>query len=193
MTSELGLLDSFNVLKDFPIVKTTIIEKKIDLMNINYPCYIKVDSYIHKKQNGGVFFCDDKSSGENAFDKIKTNFPENKIVYQEVVNGLQIIIGIKKDNVFNKVIMFGEGGSNLDEKNIVFRTINMNRTEISKMFKDLKIGREISLYRHKEKLISLVEMVSYFARYNNIEEMDLNPVILSDKGPLIVDARIKNG
>lgn len=186
----LGVLESFEVLKDFPIVKTVIVDKKDDLKDLEYPCYLKVDSYVHKKQNGGVFYCDDETSANVASDLIKKNFPKNKIVAQPVVKGLQLVAGIKKDNVFGKVLMFGLGGSNLDEKNVTFRALKINRTEINRMFKDLKIN-EIQEYKYKEKLISLIEMISYFAIYNDVKELDLNPIILGSRGPLIVDARIE--
>lgn len=185
-----GLLHSFEALKDFPIVETIVINSELDLKNLNYPCYLKIDSHIHKKEAGGVFFCDDITSSNSAFVEMKKKFPKNRIVYQPLVEGFHSIIGIKEEEVFGKVLMFGVGGSDLVNRKIVFRTSKINRSEIKEMINSINV-KEIKNYNHKEKLISLIEMISFWARYNDVKEMDLNPVILSKDGPLIVDARME--
>ncbi len=188
---KLGVVDSFKELKDFPIISIKEIKEEKDLNTLKYPCYLKIDSYIHKKENGGVFFCDDKQSGIRAFYSIKEKFPNTKIISQNSIEGEQIVIGVKNDKVFGKIIMFGSGGNNLEKNDITFRTVKINRTQIKEMFQELKIYDFIKNYKYKEKLISLIEMTSFFSIHKNIDEMDLNPVILTNEGPVIVDARIK--
>lgn len=184
-----GLIDSFDILKDFNIAKFLIIEDISDLNKLNFPYYMKIDSEKHKLNLGGVLFCENLEKAKENYKILKDKFKE-KIVIQEKVKGVELILGIKKDEVFGFVLMLGFGGSNLSKENLTFRVLKLSRTEISNALSEFD-KNILKSYSHKERLISFIEMICFLVEKINIKEMDLNPIILSDKGPFIVDARIK--
>ncbi|MDD2444675.1 MAG: acetate--CoA ligase family protein [Candidatus Nanoarchaeia archaeon] len=184
-----GLISSFKILEDFNIAKYSIIESVSDLNNLNFPYYMKIDSEKHKLSLGGVLFCENLEKAKENYNLLKNKF-NNKIIIQEEIKGTELILGIKKDDVFGFVLMLGFGGKNLSKENLIFRILKLNRSEISNALSEFN-ENILRNYIHKEKLISFIEMICFLVEKVNIKEMDLNPIILSNKGPFIVDARIK--
>lgn len=184
-----GLIDSFGILRDFNIAKFFIVESSSDLNKLKFPYYMKIDSEKHKLNLGGVLFCKDLEEAEKNYKLLKNKFSE-RIVIQEEIKGIELILGIKKDDIFGFVLMLGFGGSKLFKEGITFRVLKLNRSEINNALNEF--DKDIlKKYVYKEKLISFIEMICFLAEKINIKEMDLNPIILSNKGPFIVDARIK--
>ena len=63
--------------------------------------------------------------------EFKKKFPQKTFLVQENVEGSQIMLGIKEDKTFGKIILIGEGGSSVEEKkNIQFRVLPMGEAEI---------------------------------------------------------------
>lgn len=116
-----------------------------------------------------------------------------KIVIQEAKDGKEMIIGIKDDKVFGKLLLVGFGGINAEVlKDVSFRALPVDKEEIKKMLEELKLYPSL-VTRKKyavDKFISMIEEVSKIAVKQKIMEMDLNPVILDEKDAYIVDARI---
>jgi acetyltransferase len=112
-------------------------------------------------------------------------------------NGLEIIIGTKIDEQFGPVIMYGLGGIMVEiMKDVTFWVLPVSPTSCKKMIQDTRSSILLDGVRgHKgydkkalKKLISLCS--DLIEAYPEIEEMDLNPVILHEKGLEVVDARI---
>lgn len=186
-----SLIDSFNILKDFNLAKYFIIEKNSDLEKLEFPYYMKIDSEKHKLSLGGVLFCNNLEKAKENYKILKEKFDE-EIIIQEKVEGTELILGIKKDSIFGYVLMLGFGGNNISKDNLIFRVLRINRSEISNVLSKLDKEKILKNYFYREKLISFIEMICFLAEKIDIKEMDLNPIILSKKGPVIVDARIKN-
>jgi len=111
--------------------------------------------------------------------------------------GAEVIIGTKIDDQFGPVIMFGIGGILVEiMKDVVFRVLPISSTAADKMIREIKAYPMLSGARGQapldrqavsELLLLCSELVE---SYPEIKEMDLNPVILYEKGISIVDARI---
>ncbi|MBW2607767.1 MAG: acetate--CoA ligase family protein, partial [Deltaproteobacteria bacterium] len=172
------------------------------------PVALKIVSpdILHKSDAGGVKI---KLSGENeirsAFKEIAENakrFDPNARIRGILVSpmakeGLEVIIGTKIDDQFGPIIMYGLGGVMVEIlKDVSFRVLPISPTAARKMLEETKSypildgvrGRPACDKKALRKLLLLCSEI--IEAYPEIEEMDLNPVIVHEKGLSIVDARI---
>jgi acetyltransferase len=119
------------------------------------------------------------------------------LVTPMVAAGLEVIIGTKTDDQFGPVIMYGLGGIMVEVlKDVAFRVLPVTPTDIKHMIAETKSGPILKGIRGQapldqkalRKLLTICAEVA--EAYPEIEEMDLNPVIVHEKGVSLVDARI---
>jgi len=111
--------------------------------------------------------------------------------------GVEVIIGTKIDDQFGPVIMYGLGGIMVEIlRDVAFRVLPISYTEARKMIEETKSYPILDGVRgtpalDKTALRKLLMLCSDIVEsYPDIEEMDLNPVIVHEKGVSVVDARI---
>ncbi len=111
--------------------------------------------------------------------------------------GVEVIIGTKTDDQFGPVIMYGLGGIMVEIlKDVAFRVLPISPTDARKMIEETKSypildGARGNPPGDKKALRKLLMLCSDIVEsYPQIEEMDLNPVIVHQKGVSVVDARI---
>jgi acetyltransferase len=111
--------------------------------------------------------------------------------------GVEVIIGTKIDDQFGPIIMYGLGGIMVEVlKDVAFRVLPITPTDARKMIEETKSypildGARGNSPLDKKALRKLLTLCSDVVEaYPQIEEMDLNPVIVHQKGISIVDARI---
>jgi len=111
--------------------------------------------------------------------------------------GLEIIIGTKIDEQFGPVIMYGLGGIMVEiMKDVTFWVLPISSNSSKRMLEDTRSSVLLDGVRghkgyDKKSLKKLISMCSELIEsYPEIEEMDLNPVLLYEKGLDVVDARI---
>jgi acetyltransferase len=112
-------------------------------------------------------------------------------------SGVEIIIGTKTDDQFGPVIMYGLGGILVEIlKDVSFRVLPISPSSAKKMIEETKSAPILDGVRgqgpyDKRALKSILMMCSELVEaYPEIQEMDLNPVIVHERGISIVDARI---
>jgi len=111
--------------------------------------------------------------------------------------GLEAIIGSKTDDQFGPVIMFGIGGIMVEVlKDVVFRVLPISERSARRMIEKIRSVELLNGFRGKppvdkkaikELLLTISEIVG---SYDDIQEIDLNPVIVYEQGLSIADARI---
>ncbi|MDD3045429.1 MAG: GNAT family N-acetyltransferase, partial [Candidatus Delongbacteria bacterium] len=175
-----------------------------------YPVVFKIDSpqITHKTDAGGVIT--DINSGETArlsYKKIISNVSQARpdaeilgITVQKMIrmkDSVEIILGIKRDNVFGTVILVGSGGVTAElysDTSLGFPPLNERLAR--RMLEDLKIWPLLKGYRGKppvdiDKLIEVMIRLSYLAAdYPEITELDINPLIAGSEGVWALDARV---
>jgi acetyltransferase len=111
--------------------------------------------------------------------------------------GVEVIIGTKYDDQFGPVIMYGLGGIMVEIiKDISFRVLPITRSAAKKMIEQTKSfpilnGARGNPLKDQKAIRGLLMLCSEIVEaYPQIEEMDLNPVIVHEKGLSIVDARV---
>ena len=187
--------------------------RKIDEVNqttskIPHPLAMKVvcPDIIHKSDAGGIKLnLEGKAQVQAAFEEIVANACKvttrdrvlGTLISPMAAEGQECIVGMIRDPQFGPVIMFGLGGIFVEVlKDISFRVAPLADEDIDEMIKEIKgykvltgirgeKPRDIDAIRH------ILAKLSDIAIDNpEIREVDLNPVIIHEKGASIVDSRM---
>lgn len=177
---------------------------------IGYPVVLKILSpdITHKSDVFGVVLNinDDAlltAAYKNMVDCISTDLPKARILGVTVQpmfdnkDAVELILGIKKDPIFGTVILLGMGGTCTElfqDKRLCFPPVN--ELIARQMIESLMIYPVLKGYRGNspkniEKLIETIIRLSYLAAdYPEIEELDINPLLVTPKDVVALDARI---
>ena len=171
------------------------------------PFALKVVSkdVIHKTDAHGVALgLSDISAVGSAWEEIsrsvKKKHPKAKIsgmVLQKMRVGKEVIIGMKRDPVFGPAIVFGLGGIFVEAlKDTSLRVAPIDAKAAQMMVKEIKGLKLLQGLRGEEsvKFAALEKLIVNLSRLAlsdpKITEIDLNPVMATATGILVVDARI---
>jgi len=191
----LGVKESFEFLKDVSIAKWVVVKDLKDLTKFSFPCYLKADIAEHKTEFKAVVKCNTIEEAKENLQSLHKRFPHNLILVQENFDGIEMIVGLKEDEVFGKLLVVGFGGTFAEVKrDVSFRALPVSRKDVIEMVSSLK-GFGIFSARGKnynlDNFYTLVEKVAYLGEKKKIKELDLNPVIVGEKESKIVDARME--
>jgi len=175
---------------------------------IGYPVVLKIVSpdVIHKFDVGGVFLnLKTPEEVRNAFDNILGNVRKHKpnakvlgVVVQEMAPpSTEVIVGAIKDPQFGPALMFGLGGIFVEIlKDVTFRIAPVSEEEARDMITEIKAHPVLKGYRGMppadvEAIVQIIVNTSRLVMdHLEIKELDLNPIIVYEKGAKTVDARI---
>jgi len=170
---------------------------------IPFPCVLKTDDpkIAHRLgKNAIALNIKDEKSLENAFLKMKKSTKAIRFLVQPMVRpGIEIILGMKRDQTFGPVILCGWGGSLTEvfkDKFIVTGVFDKKYFEKKlsglKIFPILKGFRGEAGYELKT-ISSVAEAISKITENNpTIKEIDVNPLVVYNDGRegKILDAKI---
>jgi len=119
-------------------------------------------------------------------------------VQEMVQGGVEVIIGVTKDPVFGPAIMFGLGGIFVEAlRDVSFRIAPLIRADAEEMIDEIRGRRVLEGMRGKppadrEALVDILLRVSQFVtdHGDQIDELDLNPLVVLPDGAKVVDALI---
>ena len=120
------------------------------------------------------------------------------LVQEMIQGGVEVIVGVTKDPVFGPVIMFGLGGIFVEVlKDVSFRVAPLLRRDAEEMIEEIRgypilEGVRGQLPVSKEALIDVILKVSDLvtAYQDDIDELDINPLLLFPDGACAVDALV---
>ena len=174
--------------------------------DIGYPVVAKIVSpdILHKTEAGGVLLnLNDGSAVRAAYEQITDRARQGKAAVRGVLigrmapPGTEVIVGVIQDAQFGPVVMFGLGGVFVEVyQDVSFRLVPLSKQDAAAMIQEVKAFPVLQGVRGKrsadlEALTDLLLKVSQIAEENpEIAEMDLNPVIIYEKGLSVVDVRI---
>ncbi len=175
---------------------------------IGYPVVLKIVSpdVLHKSDVGGVML-DLKKTAEvkDAYEKILANVKKHKpdakivgVLVQEMApSSTEVIVGSTKDPQFGPAIMFGLGGIFVEIlKDVTFRIAPLSETDAKEMITEVKGYPILKGYRGQppadtDAIVKILMNASRLVMdHMEIKELDLNPIIVYQKGAKTVDARI---
>ena len=157
-----------------------------------FPLVLKVSDpkIIHRNKEGGVFL-DIKSLKELEIKFDVLQRVTDKIVIQKMIEPeAEIIVGAKKDADFGHLLMFGSGGIHTEYlKDVNFAVLPLNYKNMIDLIDKTKVA---SLISDKKVFWPIFSSLSkLLADFPEIEEIDLNPVVLSHGKLYCVDIKIK--
>ena len=175
---------------------------------MGFPVVLKIDSpdLLHKTDIGGVKLnlqSDEevKSAYSEMITQIKSQHPEARVngtvVSAMASPGLEVIMGMNRDEQFGPIILFGLGGITVELfRDVSLRLLPFSREDALGMLREIKGASLLAGYRGKPPVDenALVEGLLALARiaeeHEDIMEIDLNPVFAYTDGMVVVDARI---
>jgi acyl-CoA synthetase (NDP forming) len=175
---------------------------------LGYPVVLKIVSpdIIHKSDVGGVIInLDSREEVQKAYKQILSSAHRLKakarllgvLVQKMAPASTEVIIGAIKDPQFGPALMFGLGGIFVEVlKDVSFRIAPIYEDEAREMISEVKAYPLLKGYRNTppadiDAIIDILLKTSKLIMdHQNIKELDLNPIIVYEKGATTVDARI---
>lgn len=176
---------------------------------IGYPIVCKIASpdIVHKTEAGGIKLnLKNAEEVKSAYDEIIENAmkynAEAKIVGVNVQKmtekGItEVIIGMTTDPQFGPALMFGLGGIFVEiYKDVSFRVCPITEYDANEMIRDIKAFPLLDGFRGAQKadIKAIVDILLKICKLSlevqEIDQIDLNPIIALPKGAAVVDARI---
>jgi succinyl-CoA synthetase beta subunit len=164
------------------------------------PIVMKVlsDKQLHKSKAGLVKLnlttAKEVETAYNELHKKALRLKPYKIIVQKMSEqGNEIILGGRTDPQFGKVVLIGLGGIYVEIfRDFALRVAPISRYDAKEMLAQLKSQKIITHDGKHTKLIEelLAKIAKLMQENDSISELDLNPVIITDKGYQIVDIRI---
>ncbi len=178
-------------------------EKQLEvaLKKVGFPCVMKVSNgIIHKTEVKGVKLnIVDEKEAKKVFKKLIKIKGCKKVLVQEMIKeGYEIIVGAKKDLQFGRIVVLGAGGIFTEIlKDVTFRICPITREDAEKMLKEVKFSNLLLKgFRGKkpanpEAIVDVILAVSrIITKYKKIKELDINPLIATEKSAIAADVRI---
>ena len=181
---------------------TTTIDDAIQFAEkIGYPLVGKVVSprIVHKSDGGGVEL---GITGETGLRETFSRFSRIEgfagMLVEEMLAGIELIIGAKGDYQFGPVILLGIGGTFVElYKDVTLRMAPLRERDIASMIRSLRAHPLLEGYRGlspvnlnalTKTLLTFSDLVMDLEEW--FESVDLNPVICSSERCTVADARI---
>ncbi len=186
--------------EEIPIANIT--DAVASAAHLGYPVVLKglAEGRLHKSEAGLVITdIRDANHLEKSFDELlKKLHPGSGMLLQRQVSGwLELIMGYLRDPQYGPCVMFGLGGLFAETLgDAIFSPAPLTLNKAADLVNRLKNRHLLAGTRGKPAaprediarcLVSLGELG---VSCPSIREMDLNPLILSETGPVIVDASI---
>ena len=155
---------------------------------------------VHKTEHGLVHLgITDKTLLEAAYHHIQEKLDHHgrMLIQKEVKSDYELIAGFIRDDQFGPCVMFGLGGifSEL-ESDVVFAMAPLDRESALKLIGRIRGKRLLQGFRGmtplKENTMAdiLVKLGDVGIAYPQIDQIDINPLAVSQGSPLAVDASI---
>jgi len=135
-------------------------------------------------------------------ERVKALKPEARIdgvcIQRQIPQGQEIIVGAVHDEQFGPLVMFGSGGVEVEGlRDVAFALAPLNQAEAESMIRKTWAGRKLRGFRgippvDEEAVIDTLIKLSWLVyEHREIEEIEINPLRVLNKGAAAVDVRLK--
>lgn len=195
-----------------PVTRLEVAENEVEAVRaaerIGFPVVLKIVSpdIVHKSDVGGVVVnLKDADDVRGAFGQIMKNVRKHNVkakivgvlVQEMAPASTEVIVGSVKDPQFGPALMFGLGGIFVEVlKDVAFRIAPIIEEEAREMISEVKAYPLLKGYRDSPPadIDAIVKILLSTSRlvteHQEIKELDLNPIMVYEKGAITVDARI---
>ncbi len=175
---------------------------------IGFPVAVKIHSadITHKTEAGGVMLGLSSrqhvaEAAEALMKAARAAYPQAKLdgfLVQEMVSGIETIVGAHSDPLYGPLLLVGAGGVLVElVRDVAQRLLPVSEGEIGGMIDSLKVNRLLAGYRgrppadRKEFEASVLALSRFYLDHRaRIAEIEINPLIVRSQGALAVDVRV---
>jgi len=201
------LLQAYNF--NLPLTKTakTLEQAEQTGAKVGYPAALKIDSpnITHKTDIEAIQTnIQNRKQLKKGFKQIKQNVEEKKpesqvngVIIQEMIDGIEVALGMKRDPQFGPMILIGLGGIYIEALHDITLGIApiseqeaeqmIQQLQSSEIFKGVR-GEESHIEPVKDAIIRLGELAM---NHDEIEEIDINPFILKGDTGYVADIEME--
>ncbi len=193
------LLDAAGINRAAEIVAQTTDEAMAAADEVGFPLVMKVVGPVHKSDVGGV------KLNVTSMDEVITEMERmmeikdaTGILFQPMLSGTELFAGVKKEDAFGHMILFGLGGIFIEVLKDVKTVLSpVSKDEVLREMKQLASYKIIEGVRGQEgvnqnKFADIITRLSALVQAApEIYEMDLNPLLGTKNDVVAVDARIR--
>jgi acyl-CoA synthetase (NDP forming) len=171
---------------------------------LGYPVVVKVadPGLVHKTDVGGVKLnLRDADAVRAAYRSIASTLrvPEPAVLIQPMAKGqVELVAGIVHDPLFGSLVMVGLGGVHTEVfADRAFRLVPMSDRDAGRMWRSLRAAPLLTGYRGSPAVDTdaLEDLLLRLGRLADdlpeVAELDLNPILVSAEGVLVVDAKLR--
>lgn len=159
---------------------------------------------VHKSDAGGLRLGLQNGEIETAAREMEARLnaqgyaPVHFLVQPMAMPGVEMLIGTVQDARFGPIVACGAGGTTVELlKDVAVRLAPLSRRDAQEMIHELRTLPLLEGYRGAtpkdvDALIDVLLRVAQLAEdLTQIAEMDLNPLLLHERGATLVDARVR--
>jgi acetate---CoA ligase (ADP-forming) len=175
---------------------------------IGFPVVMKISSpdILHKTDVGGVKTgVGSAKEAKEAFTQITMNarrlmpsaFINGVSVHETVRPGREVILGVTFDRTFGHMVMFGLGGIYVEVmKDVSFRIVPVTPDDAYEMVREIRAFPLLKGTRGERPADtdaiaeSIMRICGLVRDFGEIQELDINPLVVLEKGATALDARI---
>ena len=186
-----------------PVVDEFVSVKKEEVLafarRTEFPVVAKVVGPVHKSDVGGVVL-NIKTEQHLAleFDRMMQIPGATAVMVQPMLKGTELFIGAKYEEKFGHVVLCGLGGIFVEVlKDVSSGLAPLSYEEAYSMIRSLRAYKIIKGTRgqkgvNEDRFAEIIVRLSTLLRFaTEIKEMDINPLLATEKNVIAVDARIR--
>jgi len=174
---------------------------------VGYPVVLEVESpdIVHKTDVGAIKLNikDDKElerAYREVIDSVREKVPsariEGVVVRSFIKEGVQVAVGVHRDEVFGPIVMFGSGGILVElYKDVSFRVAPLTDVDVEEIMNETKVYQILKGFRGPPKDVQAVKNVlaavgQLALDFDVISDVDINPLFVYENGCMAFDVKI---
>jgi acyl-CoA synthetase (NDP forming) len=177
-------------------------------VEIGFPVALKIRSaaIVHKTEAGGVLLNlasrqDVLAAADALVASAEKSHPNAKIdgfLVQEMISGVEAIVGVHSDPLYGPLLLIGSGGVMVElMRDAALRLLPVGERDVTAMIDGLKLNQLLAGYRGKppadRKALEAAALALgrfYLDHRARIDEIEINPLIVRPRGAVAVDVRV---
>ncbi|MEI6361442.1 MAG: acetate--CoA ligase family protein [Actinomycetes bacterium] len=190
-----------------PVAASIPIESQVELLAaadaLAPPYVLKVTGQLHKTEAGGVLLnLADRDALLDGYDVLQERFPGAACVVEPMVErsgGVEILVGVTRDPRFGPLLTVGAGGVTAEVVRDVATTLApASLDQVLRLLQSLRTWPLLTGFRGApavdvEALSRVAASLSVLASsIDEWAEFECNPVLVTEDGAIVLDARVVN-
>jgi acyl-CoA synthetase (NDP forming) len=189
-----------------PVTQEVLVHSRQEAMDqaalIGFPVVLKGSSpaLTHKTEMGMVLVnLKNREEAAQAYDELTgKGIDLDGVLIQKMVKGKrEFVIGLTRDPQFGPCVMFGIGGIFTEAmKDVSFRVAPLTESDAQEMIGEIRATKLLNAFRgegavKRDVLVkALVGIGNLGMEHDEIAEIDINPLIVTEGRPVAVDALV---